>query len=219
MIDSHSYFKLYSDVDALTTKEDEINWEYLHWLNTPGPIFTGYTDNLGTGQPTALNHVIGDYDYHEAIFRQPKSQADFKSILLAALYEPCEGYSFVGAKFWTLEKIKFWWSHIEDIASHIKIMRDRELSFGSGDPHKSLWNLGGEIKELHLYGPMSAIPENYQNWLTYYQSGELENDVQRFAYFIDNKRFPNQDAKLPDFKHIRQQKVDPEMISTTKLFP
>lgn len=43
----------------------------VNWLNTPGPVYTTYTDNCGTGQVEAMNNVGGDEDYHEVIFKQP----------------------------------------------------------------------------------------------------------------------------------------------------
>lgn len=41
------------------------DFKKVNWLNTPGPIYTTYTDNCGTGQVEAMNNVGGDEDYHE----------------------------------------------------------------------------------------------------------------------------------------------------------
>jgi hypothetical protein len=50
----------------------------VNWLNTPGPIYTTYTDNCGTGQVEAMNNVGGDENYHEVIFKQPSDRRSYK---------------------------------------------------------------------------------------------------------------------------------------------
>jgi hypothetical protein len=56
-------------------------FEEINWLNTPGPIYTTYTDNCGTGQVEAMNNVSADEDYHEVIFKQPSTRQELKETL------------------------------------------------------------------------------------------------------------------------------------------
>jgi len=46
-------------------------WSDNKWLNTPGPIYCGMTDNCGTGPAEAPNNIGHDADGYEVVFRQP----------------------------------------------------------------------------------------------------------------------------------------------------
>ncbi len=68
----------------------------IHWLNTPGPIYTTYTDNCGTGQVEVVNNVSADAGGHEAIFKQPITKQELTKTLSAALVDPFGAYYFDG---------------------------------------------------------------------------------------------------------------------------
>lgn len=84
------------------------DFENINWLNTPGSIYTSYTDNCGTGQVEAMNNVGGDEDYHEVIFKQPLNEQELKEILTAASIDPYDAYYFDGNKNWTSKLIIDW---------------------------------------------------------------------------------------------------------------
>ncbi len=81
----------------------------VNWLNTPGPIYTTYTDNCGTGQVEAINNVGGDEDYHEVIFKQPLTRQELKETLTAASVEPFGLYYFDGNKYWNKTNVLEWY--------------------------------------------------------------------------------------------------------------
>ena len=72
------------ELGILVDNDGASEFENIHWLNTPGPIYTSWTDNCGTGQIEALNNVGGDADYHEVIFKQPCTLQELKQVSIAA---------------------------------------------------------------------------------------------------------------------------------------
>lgn len=136
-------------------------FENVNWLNTPGPIYTSYTDNCGTGQVEAMNNVGGDEDYHEVIFKQPLNSQELKEILTAASVDPYDAYYFDGNKNWTSKLIIDWWSKSQERITYILDCYQYELNLP-------------DILDRPLYGPRIPIPENYKNWLDFYQSGMKE---------------------------------------------
>ncbi|MBF4484014.1 hypothetical protein [Flavobacterium sp. CSZ] len=137
------------------------DFENINWLNTPGPIYTSCTDNCGTGQVEAMNNVGGDEDYHEVIFKQPLNEQELKEILTAASIDPYDAYYFDGNKNWTSKLIIDWWSKSQERITYILDCYQCELNLP-------------DILDRPLYGPRIAIPENYKNWLDFYQSGMKE---------------------------------------------
>ena len=137
------------------------DFENINWLNTPGPIYTSYTDNCGTGQVEAMNNVGGDEDYHEVIFKQPLNEQELKEILTAASIDPYDAYYFDGNKNWTSKLIIDWWSKSHERITYILDCYQYELNLP-------------DILDRPLYGPRIPIPENYKNWLDFYQSGLKE---------------------------------------------
>jgi hypothetical protein len=133
----------------------------ISWLNTPGPIYTTCTDNCGTGQVEAMNNVGGDEDYHEIIFKQPLTKQELKETLTAAAIDPYGAYYFDGNENWTEEQIIEWWEESDKRIEYILALYRDELSLP-------------DILDRPLYGPREPIPENYKNWLDFYQNGMKE---------------------------------------------
>jgi hypothetical protein len=132
------------------------DFKKINWLNTPGPIYTTITDNCGTGQAAAIHNVGGDEDYREIIFKQPFSRQELKETLTAAAIDPLGAYYFDGNLNWTKTTILKWWNKSDD---RIKYIVDR---------YREELNLPDPLYRP-LYGPRSAIPENYKYWLDFYQ--------------------------------------------------
>src|SRR5262249_31145265 len=85
-------------------------WEDKHWMNTPGPIYGGDTDNCGTGPLAAPNNVAVDEDGYEVIYRQPVNRYELRQVVDAAWAEVVHGYGANGNLHWSYETIKAWWS-------------------------------------------------------------------------------------------------------------
>ncbi len=150
----------------------------INWLNTPGPIYTTYTDNCGTGQIEAINNVGGDEDYHEIIFKQPFTRQELKETLTAAAVDPFDSYYFDGNKNWNKTNVLKWWNKSEERISYIL------------DNYKVELNLP-DILDRPLYGPRQPIPENYKFWLDFYQYGMKEY----LEWYI--RKIHNQTIHLP----------------------
>lgn len=142
----------------------------IHWLNTPGPIYTTFTDNCGTGQPEALSNVGGDEDYHEIIFKQPFSRQELKEVLSAADMDPFDAYYYDGNVNWNTDRVLEWWNESEKRLDYVLKMYEAELNLPE-NPHITSYRIGGKTFTGHLYGPARPIPENYKNWLDFYQFG------------------------------------------------
>jgi hypothetical protein len=133
------------------------DFQEINWLNTPGPIYTTFTDNCGTGQVEAMNNVGGDEDYHEIIFKQPFTIQELKETLTAAAIDPFDSYYFDGNKNWTPELIKNWWANSPKRIQYVLTLYEAELDLPD--------NLNRP-----LYGPRMPIPGNYKHWLDFYQN-------------------------------------------------
>lgn len=141
------------------------NFGEIHWLNTPGPIYTTYTDNCGTGQVEAMNNVSCDKNDHEAIFRQPFTKKELIETLSAALVDPFGAYYFDGNENWNNENIVGWWNKSEERVNYIIDKYNDELNL----PDKPSWKIGSEIFTHPDYEPSRPVPENYKYWLDVYQ--------------------------------------------------
>jgi hypothetical protein len=143
----------------------EINFNHggfneIHWLNTPGPIYTTYTDNCGTGQVEAINNVGGDIEYREIIFKQPFTKNELKETLVAAYVDPSDAYFYDGNENWTKELIINWWSKSDVRIACILELYYREINVPEADEPSD--------------EAIEPIPENYKNWLDFYQNGMKE---------------------------------------------
>lgn len=146
----------------------------IHWLNTPGPVYTTYTDNCGTGQIEAISNVGGDEDYHEVIFKQPVNLQELSETMTAAAVDPFDSYFFDGTAHWTNAGISHWWSKSEE---------------------RILFILDRYKEELHLtpamlnplFGPRRPVPDNYKYWLDFYQFG-MKEYLEWYITIISNQR-------------------------------
>lgn len=133
----------------------------IHWLNTPGPIYTTCTDNSGTGQAEATNNIGGDDKYHEIIFKQPFTKEELKETLVAAYTDSEDAYFYDGNENWTKELIINWWSKSEERIACILDLYYREMNLP-------------EVPDELSFGDIEPIPQNYRHWLDFYQNGMKE---------------------------------------------
>lgn len=125
----------------------------IHWLNTPGPIYTVCTDNCGTGPDVAKNNVGFDEEYREVVFKQPFTSIELKDILTAASIDPFNDYYIDGNQQWTKELIIAWWLKSNE---RIDYILDRYHA------------------EINGRGKWDATPESFRSWLNFYQHGMKE---------------------------------------------
>lgn len=150
------------------------DFKEINWLNTPGPIYTTVTDNCGTGQPAAMKNVGGDEDYHEIIFKQPFTREELEQTLTAALIDPFASYYFDGNQNWTETLIRRWWSKSHERIAYILELYEHEL------------HLPEVIVDRPLYGPRERIPDNYKNWLDFYQN-EMKEYLEWYIFKLTNQ--------------------------------
>jgi hypothetical protein len=154
------------DETQLKVFQIEVNFNHgsfneIHWLNTPGPIYTTCTDNCGTGQAEAVNNIGGDNEYREIIFKQPFTKDELKETLTAAYTDDLDAYFYDGNENWTKELIIDWWSKSDVRIACILELYDREINLP-------------EVPDELSFGDIEPIPENYRNWLDFYQNGMKE---------------------------------------------
>jgi len=201
--------------------------EEIYWLNTPGPIYTTQTDNCGTGQPEAMNNVGGDENYYEFIFKQPYNETELLEIKSAAHSEPFGAYYIDGNEYWTNEKIVKWWNKIESIIDYMVDRYDEELKLPA-NPHNSLWDFGNGIEEMHFFGPMEPLPENYKSALDFYRF-ELKDYLEWYmktnnglSIKLDDINYNwgrkmKLDEKLKNFTPKRRDLINEYLLAQSKL--
>src|SRR5215472_17392848 len=59
-------------------------WSDNKWLNTPGPIYCGQTDNCGTGPLEAPDNIEVDGESFQILYRQPVNFYELEQVVLAA---------------------------------------------------------------------------------------------------------------------------------------
>ncbi|SHN20853.1 hypothetical protein SAMN05216524_106429 [Mucilaginibacter sp. OK098] len=196
------------DFNALELKLDLVkhlnkdgDFTNINWLNTPGPIYTTFTDNCGTGQVEAIDNVSGDEDYHEVIFKQPFNEKELDETLSAALCDPFGSYYFDGNLNWNADSVLNWWNRSEERASYIMARYKDELELPE-QPHISHWKIGDKVFAGQLFGPPRPMPENYKTWLDFYQFGLK----QYLEWYI--QKLQNLQISLPIFKYDWKYKLE-----------
>ncbi|WP_433590471.1 ferredoxin [Nocardia sp. CA-145437] len=153
-------------------------WEDRHWMNVPGPFYTGQTDTCWTGRLHAPCNVLygGEY-YNEFIYRQPKSPAEVECLLEAAAADPFDGYACDGDSRWTPAAVRAWWSGRAKVAEHL-----RELL--------------AEYTKQDAHAQEREAAEGVRTFLTYLAT-DLETDLRGYVFRLENGRYPAADDPLP----------------------
>lgn len=166
----------------IETNSNQGHFNEIHWLNTPGPIYTTQTDNCGTGQAEAVNNVSGDIDYREIIFKQPFTREELKETLVAAYTDTFDAYFYDGNENWTKELIINWWSKSDVRIAYILELYDRELNLP-------------EVPDELSFGDIEPIPENYKNWLDFYQNG-MKEYLEWYIFKLSGEQMELNDIRL-----------------------
>ncbi|RZL12555.1 MAG: hypothetical protein EOO62_10695 [Hymenobacter sp.] len=139
---------------------DNSHWLNKHYLNFPGPFYTGESDTCGTGDGEAPANVLYDSNNCEYVFRQPQNFTEFLGLLNAAGIEVLDSYSCDGNDHWTVALCREWWRGKSEIIGRL----------GSPAFHKT----NGIRTQLYLD----------------YLVGPAETDLRRYCYFLENGTYP-----------------------------
>ncbi|MEV0030171.1 ferredoxin [Nocardia sp. NPDC050793] len=154
-------------------------WEGRHWMNVPGPFYTGQTDNCWTGRVYAPRNVLygGEY-YNEFVYRQPTSPAEVEGLLEAANDDPYGGYACDGDSRWTPAAVRAWWSSRSKVEEHLAELLAKYTKEGA------------DAQE-------ADAAEGVRDFLTYLAT-DLENDLRAYVFRLENGRYPAVNDPLPN---------------------
>ncbi|GAB2509647.1 hypothetical protein GCM10027167_09100 [Nocardia heshunensis] len=154
-------------------------WEDRHWMNVPGPFYTGQTDTCWTGRRHAPRNVLygGEY-YNEFVYRQPRSQAEAEGLLAAAGDDPFAGYACDGDSRWTPAAVRAWWSCRDKLEEHLAELLAEYTKEGA-----DLQN--------------ADAAEGVREFLAYL-AADLEDDLRAYVFRLENGRYPLADDPLPN---------------------
>ncbi|WP_034260687.1 hypothetical protein [Actinospica robiniae] len=157
---------------------DGRKWAVKHWMNVPGPFYTGETDTCWTGRLAAPRHVLyGGEHYQEFVYRQPKTRAEVKCLLSAAQDDPFDGYDCDGDSRWTPEAVRAWWNDRGRVVEHVTALLAEWTRWGAD-----------------RYEVEAA--EGARDFLAYL-SGDLEADLRAYVYRLEHGRYPDDGVELP----------------------
>jgi hypothetical protein len=154
-------------------------WEERNWRNVPGPFYGALTDNCWTGRLVAPAHILYDDEEHsrEFVYRQPRSDAEVRSVLLAAVNDPYSGYACGGNEHWTTETVRAWWSDRGRVQEWI----------GQAIAHWSSSQRQDERKVIH------GLRDYAQ-----YIAGDLRQHLREYTFWLDRGRTPLTNEYLPE---------------------
>ena len=161
---------IWDDTPALTYFDGK--WSDKHWMNTPGPIYCGDTDNCGTGPIEAPNNVQLDSRGYQVVFRQPVNRYELRQVLQAVEHDPFHGYGRDGDAHWSYPTIQTWWS---DVRPEIEQEVARE-------------------RKSRLY--RGATEDGLTRWLDYIRHS-LHEYLRAYAFYLEEGRVPVEDDELP----------------------
>lgn len=167
----------YVPPDYLPSDDGE-KWAAKHWLNVPGPFYTGETDTCWTGRLSAPRHVLygGEY-FNEFVYRQPKTKAEVACLLEAAGDEVLGGYACDGDSRWTPDSVRAWWNARDEVEEHVAWLVTDYASFDNP--------------------ACQEAAEGARDFLAYL-AGELRSDLQAYLFRLERGRYPVAGDQLPD---------------------
>lgn len=149
-------------------------WAEKHWLNVPGPFYTGLTDNCWTGRLHAPRHILyGGNFYNEFVYRQPTTKAEIESVLVAAAQDPFHGYADDGNERWTTDSVRAWWGERSKVVEHI-----------------TEWTASTDPQCLEA-------AEGARDFLAYL-ADDLEPDLRAYLFRLDRGYYPGPGDRLPE---------------------
>lgn len=152
-------------------------WTDKHWMNTPGPLYCGQTDNSGTGPLAAPNNVHVDHQGYEFVFRQPVNHYEVRQVLEAARDDPFQGYGADGDAHWSYDRVKEWWSRRHELKAEINVRYREQLAL---DGQKNYTYFASLLR-----------------WRDYLETG-VHTYLRVYVFFLLERRIPAQDDHLPN---------------------
>lgn len=155
-------------------------WAERNWRNVPGPIYGAMTDNCWVGRLSAPRHVLyGDDDNYEQefLYRQPKSLRELLQVLDGAQQDPWAGWACDGDQHWTVDSVRAWWRDRARLKEWIdRMIREWSAADANEQEHEVLTGL-----------------RDYAA----YVDANLELDLRRYCYWLDEHRAPPTNTPLP----------------------
>ncbi|MFI9586966.1 ferredoxin [Streptomyces sp. NPDC052236] len=153
-------------------------WEDRLWLNVPGPFYGGETDTCWTGRLSAPAHVLYGGQYlTEYVCRQPRTPAETALLVEAADDDPLLGYGCDGDARWTVDTVREWWRDRGRITQYLS---DRRSAWDEIDPARGQ-GIAGAVRDFESY-----------------IAGGLATDLRVYLYWLDERRSPTPDDRLPE---------------------
>lgn len=120
--------------------------------------------------------------------------------------DPWGGYYFDGNDYWTNEKVIDWWAKFEDIVTYMIDRYQDEFQLPT-NPHNRLWDFGEGVKEMHFFGPIKPLPENYKAALDFYQN-DIKNYLEWYMEYNNGSYI-----QLDEFEYdwSRKDKLDADL--------
>ncbi|MGI4862515.1 MAG: hypothetical protein ACRYFZ_01230 [Janthinobacterium lividum] len=146
---------------------DTSHWQEIHYLNFPGPFYTGNSDTCDTGPYEAPNNVLRDNHAMEFVFQQPQNFTEFLCTLDAAAIEVLDSYSCDGNEHWTYRLCREWWRSKAEIIRRLSTPAFHETN--------------GSRTQLYID----------------YLNGAAETDLRKYCYFLENGHYPTESDTLP----------------------
>ena len=160
------------------TPDDGRNWAEKHWLNVPGPFYTGQTDTGWTGRMSAPLHVLYGGEYlNEFVYRQPKTKEEVECLLVAAGDEPFGGYAGDGDDRWTPDSVRAWWDARDKVEEHVAWL---VADFASIDRDVC-----------------QEAAEGARDFLAYL-AGDLRTYLRTYLFRLERGRYPVTGDQLPE---------------------
>ncbi len=180
--------ELYFDVTAALARWEDHEalgpftekWSDKHWMNTPGPIYCGETDNSGTGPLEAPNNVQMDPKGYEVIYRQPVNRYELGQTLGAAWADAYHGYALDGDAHWSYYAVRAWW-----------VEKRPEVERALMHEYESFRQKQNESRLDYAY--FAGV----RRWQEYMRNG-LRDYLRAYAFFLEEGRVPREGDRLPE---------------------
>ncbi|MCC3768937.1 ferredoxin [Streptomyces sp. UNOC14_S4] len=153
-------------------------WEDRNRLDVPGPFYGGGTDTCWTGRLHAPRHVLyGGPHLTEYVYRQPRTPTETARLAEAAAEDPFQGYGCDGDARWTPATVREWWHDRGHVTRYLSGMR-------------SEW----EAMDAARSQGLAAAARDFAAYL----AGDLAQDLRVYLYWLEERRSPGPDDRLPE---------------------
>ena len=168
-------FEKNSDEGAILQENFSVgDFKNIHWLNTPGPIYsTQNNNNDNVCKLLAPTNIASAENNAQIIFKQPFTQKEADLILLAIAVNDGDGFYVDGNKNWNKTNIIDWWAKSEERINYIIEAYKNELFI----PISSY-----SVAKIPKQRP---TPENYKFWLDFYRY-DIKQYLEWYIYKIEN---------------------------------